>query len=623
MSRPLPEFSSVGWDLFLRLGASIKDELLRTESILGVHGKRTATSRRIVQEQIVILNNMIGPLMSFRNKFSKVADGEVRAQWDESTSQQVALSLQPSILDRSDHLSTGTNGSAAEAASLTQIALATLLFLETLSLTTLSHEEHRHIFPILLVGIQVAESLLSSLRATSNSLCPMVSLPPEILTNVLTWLSIIDPIVSNRHPKSVGWLCWTSVCFRFREVALSHAALWADSFASIPGQEPLYKSRAGILPLSLIVSQMFKMITTSNHHIFTLLDYLKDVGTVDVIGNTGVVHRRIFLSPPLPKLEHLYLDNNPVGVRDSLYNSEGQTPLVFNGLSTLHLKNIFFTIRAPRLVRLTVELHSVNATIVSVPRLLNLIHAAPDLTYLYTDLVGIGKQDVEHRQSVCLSRLQSVTLTAKISIVCAIISLITFTTLAHVNIKMFSLNSIRHNGHLTTLFGALCKDLTMLFQANGYLDDLPVKYVAFHDSFIPDYLCVSLDPSPDFRAHLPGQKIDQVKVTIPGTVTWMTLGGCLPVSVLRETETLHLCIDVKSLKPAVNWDSVFAPFSNLRCLVIEYKGRRFKDVLESITTCRTKLRGSGCTMLPSLLRLLVDGVTYKSIVMNGDSRFPT
>ncbi|KAI0263621.1 hypothetical protein BC834DRAFT_827414, partial [Gloeopeniophorella convolvens] len=67
--------------------------------------------------------------------------------------------------------------------------------------------------------VSALDSLKTNIKRHRNSLSPIAKLFPEILSQIFERHTEMDPPL-------LGWLLDTHVCHRWRQVAISHAALW-------------------------------------------------------------------------------------------------------------------------------------------------------------------------------------------------------------------------------------------------------------------------------------------------------------------------------------------------------------------------------------------------------------
>ena len=96
---------------------------------------------------------------------------------------------------------------------------------------------------------------IRSLKSSRNSLSPINFLPPEILTEIFSWLqwlcgrSLVDTVYFSDY-GFLKWMTVTRVCQRWRQTALSCPRLWTVIPAACrPGYTCMALERSGLAPL--------------------------------------------------------------------------------------------------------------------------------------------------------------------------------------------------------------------------------------------------------------------------------------------------------------------------------------------------------------------------------------
>ncbi|KZV70355.1 hypothetical protein PENSPDRAFT_752674 [Peniophora sp. CONT] len=169
--------------------------------------------------------------------------------------------------------------------------------------------------------------VLSAVNERRNELALPSMLPPEVLTHIFSCLVVLDPVRLTKtyhqsSPKTLGWLCITHVCRRWRNICIDQPSLvW--SRLSPDGSHPweVFLERARGCPL--IISGALTIDPFATERVRSMLQRQHQVQELSLayIYPRDVEHIVEGLTGPLPYLQTLQLSSSANPVRDDPFPS--------------------------------------------------------------------------------------------------------------------------------------------------------------------------------------------------------------------------------------------------------------------------------------------------------------
>ncbi|TFY67010.1 hypothetical protein EVG20_g4096 [Dentipellis fragilis] len=155
-------------------------------------------------------------------------------------------------------------------------------------------------------GPSFAEHLGTQKLQKFNATRPAVSLPPEVLASVFTYMLSASPPFRIGSKIEIGWIRVTHVCRRWREVATSTAILWTEIEDLGPHWTRIFMERARNASLRL---DRYRATSESSPPVEDIASRLFQIHTLHIIGLHRVLCPLVDrLHYPAPRLESLDVD---------------------------------------------------------------------------------------------------------------------------------------------------------------------------------------------------------------------------------------------------------------------------------------------------------------------------
>ncbi|TFY73169.1 hypothetical protein EWM64_g10843, partial [Hericium alpestre] len=167
--------------------------------------------------------------------------------------------------------------------------------------------------------ISAMHSMISAAKMRRNAISTVSRLPPEVLSNIFSILTAVDPPTHKRtfvernfiNMRGLGWIRVTQVCRSWRHIVLSDARLWTDICAQL---SPLW---------------MTEMLERSNQTLFTFSANFNTESEGSDKGKLMAVVEEVLSPRHLARLKGLHFNSwNPRYMRTAIKRLDQAAPLL-------------------------------------------------------------------------------------------------------------------------------------------------------------------------------------------------------------------------------------------------------------------------------------------------------